>query len=934
MIDDAAVPAAMVDADEQQGQQDQQRLADLMERLQEQSDEARLLEESIGRVDQIIARGNARLRTRGGDGEGPPIDEDLGVTNDIIEDDEPRPRRQQRALRRRREERRRGARNALRVYLVLSISLAILAVVASPADELFSSIKGSLDATRKAQAAQISQAVENIARTTHNEDERRIIADLLSGYPGLVGLNNLVTGGDNNGRDDRWERVASAFRAAGQSDPGSGTDDLMPGSKLFGHLIRGMTRRYEIVHLLLTNWLQWSGNYTSSVAESTNETRAQADQSGIQSGRWQLPWNRRSSDANATQVNSTREHDAARRTEATVDRVKISTLLWEHFHPSADAANATALVPNQCKSDDSGILGPFGGKGRGWDEESVSDKPEGSDLVRSTVIKVLSSAPRVLAVANLIVAFTFVIHNRLANLFLGPVESDGRYPLMVREALRRRGSGRQKISAFLFFKLLVMQEILEPDSADFLCLLLWFASLALMRSLVHLAGRESSHSSQAGEVPTRGVVALLSSVGVCAATFAVAAASVLGASSNWSLLAVLATDCVLNLIKCVPPLIRYGAAAAEAEHRRAVAVLEERQASPHPGADEEEFGQVEREIEARESAIASRLTSLETVVFATELIDLALSSGHFLHLWSIHGTHFGIVDGVIALHFHSSVTAIGRKISERRNIHHVARELDKNFEDATELEVRKASAAGDVCCICLGGLGSGRVKRLRCGHLFHSGCLREVCERESSIRAAKCPLCRSSLDPSSDAVTSQANHQVAMAPLEPPQPVPQQAAAAPPEQSLLRFSTEDFLPSWLPVPAFAFEVVRRDAVAMPTAGNQTDGGGGTWQSFFRRGGQVPEQEPPPPPDDAPAPPQEEGAEQPQQELSLWRRLLVLAGFVPMTPEEEAVALDQLVDMFPQYERADLLRELRVRRSAEAVAESILLGFFSGRARGE
>ena len=150
---------------------------------------------------------------------------------------------------------------------------------------------------------------------------------------------------------------------------------------------------------------------------------------------------------------------------------------------------------------------------------------------------------------------------------------------------------------------------------------------------------------------------MLSTVGVCAATFAVAAATVLGASSQWSLLAVLSTDCVLNLIKCAPPLIRYGAAAAEAGHRRAVAVLEERRA-----ADEDELGQLEREIEARESANASRLTSLETIVFATELIDLVLTSGHFLHLWSIHGTYFGIVDGVIALHFHSSVTAIGRKV--------------------------------------------------------------------------------------------------------------------------------------------------------------------------------------------------------------------------------------------------------------------------------
>ena len=38
-------------------------------------------------------------------------------------------------------------------------------------------------------------------------------------------------------------------------------------------------------------------------------------------------------------------------------------------------------------------------------------------------------------------------------------------------------------------------------------------------------------------------------------------------------------------------------------------------------------------------------------------------------------------------------------------------------------------------------------------------------------------------------------------------------------------------------------------------------------------------------------------------------------------------------IFSQYDRADLLRELRARRSAEAVAESILFGIFSGIPRG-
>jgi hypothetical protein len=70
------------------------------------------------------------------------------------------------------------------------------------------------------------------------------------------------------------------------------------------------------------------------------------------------------------------------------------------------------------------------------------------------------------------------------------------------------------------------------------------------------------------------------------------------------------------------------------------------------------------------------------------------------------------------------------------------------------------------------------------------------------------------------------------------------------------------------------------------------------------------------------------------ETSFLRRLLVLAGAIPMSPEEEAAALAQLVDMFPQYDRSDLLRELRERGSAEAVTEAILVGVFSGVPRGD
>jgi len=65
-----------------------------------------------------------------------------------------------------------------------------------------------------------------------------------------------------------------------------------------------------------------------------------------------------------------------------------------------------------------------------------------------------------------------------------------------------------------------------------------------------------------------------------------------------------------------------------------------------------------------------------------------------------------------------------------------------------------------------------------------------------------------------------------------------------------------------------------------------------------------------------------------------RRLLGIIFAPQMSPEEESGALAQLVEMFPQYERDDLRRELQSRSSIENVAESILLGAFSGLPRTE
>jgi hypothetical protein len=291
-----------------------------------------------------------------------------------------------------------------------------------------------------------------------------------------------------------------------------------------------------------------------------------------------------------------------------------------------------------------------------------------------------------------------------------------------------------------------------------------------------------------------------------------------------------------------------------------------------------------------------------------------LTVAHFTHIWMLHGIQFSLIDGVLALHLHSAVSAAAKKIAERRHLNRVARELNGRFEDATDLELRKAAASGDVCCICLANMNTAaQVKKVGCGHLYHIACLREVVERARSLETARCPLCRAGILDGRQPEVAVRNMPTAQPGIVPhqgglaavvPDHDPQHQGARENEPAIFRFSTEELVPAWLPIPAFSFEIVRRPALEANDALDIAAVQGGA-----------------PPAPGAPR-------------LSAIRRLLILAGAIPMSAEEEQVAVEQLVDMFPQYDRSDLLTELRRRGSAEAVAESVIVGSFAGVARGQ
>ena len=375
----------------------------------------------------------------------------------------------------------------------------------------------------------------------------------------------------------------------------------------------------------------------------------------------------------------------------------------------------------------------------------------------------------------------------------------------------------------------------------------------------------------------------------------------------------------------------------------------------------QELGRLDHQMEDLELGHTRRLSILDTAIFCLDMTCHIFTVAHFCHIWALHGVQFTLIDGVLALHLHSAISTACAKLTRRRNVHRIAQDLEGHFPDATDEELKQVSIDGDVCCICLGSMSKGsKVKKAQCGHMYHTHCLREVIERAQSLESAKCPLCRAPLvskcRSTSDPSLNNGNFiRQSNTPVDPRIPgvqteintvdsqiegnssndtVPVHQVE---EQALFRFSTEGILPAWLPVPAFSFEVIRRPSVGAQRVAHMqnqelqtaTQGVNPVDRDSSNQGEVNPELQTE---FEIQAQQSHEGEQHAQ--ISFFQRVLLFTGLMPISPEEEARALSQLVDMFPQYHRSDLLRELRNRGSLEAVTEAILIGTVPGVPRGE
>jgi len=121
--------------------------------------------------------------------------------------------------------------------------------------------------------------------------------------------------------------------------------------------------------------------------------------------------------------------------------------------------------------------------------------------------------------------------------------------------------------------------------------------------------------------------------------------------------------------------------------------------------------------------------------FFTDTMILLATLAHYAQILILHGISLSLVDAIIFLHMRLVFNNLREKIRAYNNYRRIVNNMENRFVEATEEEI---SEYNDTCAICRETMTSAR--KLPCGHIFHSHCLRSWLEYHHS-----CPICRRSI---------------------------------------------------------------------------------------------------------------------------------------------------------------------------------------------
>nr|XP_020490652.1 E3 ubiquitin-protein ligase AMFR-like isoform X1 [Labrus bergylta] len=119
-----------------------------------------------------------------------------------------------------------------------------------------------------------------------------------------------------------------------------------------------------------------------------------------------------------------------------------------------------------------------------------------------------------------------------------------------------------------------------------------------------------------------------------------------------------------------------------------------------------------------------------------ELLFLGLDLLHHIHMLLFSNIWLSMASLVIFMQLRFILLEVQKRIRRHQNYLRVLRNMETRFSVASAEEL---AANNDDCAICWDVMSSAR--RLPCGHLFHSSCLRSWLEQDTS-----CPTCRMSLN--------------------------------------------------------------------------------------------------------------------------------------------------------------------------------------------
>jgi len=470
--------------------------------------------------------------------------------------------------------------------------------------------------------------------------------------------------------------------------------------------------------------------------------------------------------------------------------------------------------------------------------------------IYTVILQILEGKVRILVILNMFACIAFLLVYGLIRLFFGKLRATEKKQV------------QERMISYMTFKAVFLGAILEPEIFDMMVWLAWFLLIGFLKMFSYIA-QERFHHLIDNPLATRSqwlrtVLLLLGilALDVCWATFSAHIFHGAGLSTVLLLL----FDCFILFIEASQALIKYSCHLLET-------LL---------GADWER-----------------KTVYLQYIDFAANMLILLLTLGHYIHIWSLNGVSFTLIDAIIILNLRGVYNKIVRTHASFTKFRELEKHMDEMYPDAHPEELAQLPQ-DEVCAICLKTLLAA--KKLPCGHFFHMSCLRQCLERATGSTVALCPLCRTPVSPNIDPTSSMpAEGESGEDPLQ-NQPDGAVAGArhagnANPSRSnnvpgVFRFTNEN-LPRWLPVPAFSFEVVH----------NRMEGAESSHMRFFHHPGGM------------------------------------AASPVPSAPSEppgEMELIAQLSEMFPEVSRHVLQHELLSSNgNIEIAIERLLVGQAQG-----